>query len=105
MKNRTLHNFWAVIKNMAAFVVICGIGWAVQMAVDNKKPIFFFDQPTKTWNKFNYDTMEFDKIDYIPKLTENFAGVGTREINDDGLNAIVSVFKETFETKNNGVVA
>ena len=29
MKNRTLHNFWAVIKNMAAFVVICGIGWAI----------------------------------------------------------------------------
>ena len=73
-----------------------GTGWAVQMAIDNKKPTFVFDQPSKKWNKFNYDTQEFEAIDYIPKLTENFAGVGTREIDDNGVNAIQTILKENL---------
>ena len=73
-----------------------GTGWAVQMAIDNKKPTFVFDQPSKKWNKFNYDTQEFEAIDYIPKLTENFAGVGTREIDENGVNAIQTILKENL---------
>lgn len=92
---------FAIGKFLDKLLVSGGTGWAVQMAVDNKKTIFFFDQPTKTWNKFNYDRMEFDKIDYIPKLTENFTGVGTREIDENGLNAIAAVFEETFKKTEN----
>lgn len=73
-----------------------GTGWAVQMAVDNKKPIFVFDQKTNKWHKFNYETNAFDVIDYVPKLTENFAGVGTRELSDDGKKAIQMVYENTF---------
>ena len=78
-----------------------GTGWAVQMAIDNKKPTYVFDQPSKKWNKFNYDTQEFEAINYIPKLTENFAGVGTREIDENGVNAIQTILKENLS----GVVA
>jgi hypothetical protein len=88
---------FAVGRLISKSLVDGGTGWAVQMAVDNKKPVFFFNQPTKTWNKFNYDTMEFDKIDYIPKLTENFAGVGTREIDENGKEAIRKVYHNNFE--------
>ena len=29
----------------------------------------------------------------MPKLTEKFAGIGTREINDNGIQAIKNLFK------------
>ena len=99
---------WFQVKNSDAIFAISrkfvidrkivdgGTGWAVQMAVDNKKPVFVFDQNTKSWYTFNYTTNEFDMIDYIPKLTENFAGIGTREINEDGINAIKEVYEKNF---------
>lgn len=87
---------FAIGKFINSRMVSGGTGWAVQMAIDNKKEIFFFDQPTKTWNRFNYIKMEFEVIDYIPKLTENFAGIGTREINDDGINAVSDVYKTSI---------
>jgi hypothetical protein len=84
-----------------------GTGWAVQMAIDNKKAIFFYDQPTKEWYTFDYQTNifvlaresknpMFDIISSAPMLTENFAGIGTREINDDGKKAITNTYRATF---------
>jgi hypothetical protein len=75
-----------------------GTGWAVQMSIDNKKETYVFDQNTNTWNKFNYETNVFDQIDYIPKLTEKFAGIGTRDISEAGKAAIKEVYKNTFST-------
>jgi len=81
-----------------------GTGWAVQMAIDNKKPVFVFDltppkcsfaSPTP-WGYFDYKANHFMPMDTIPKLTENFAGVGTREINEDGINAIKTILKENL---------
>jgi hypothetical protein len=70
-----------------------GTGWAIQMAIDSKKEIFFFDQIGKKWNKYNYEMERFEQIDYVPKLTENFAGIGTRNINESGIKAIQEVLK------------
>ncbi len=98
---------WFQVKNSDAIFAIGkfinkklvngGTGWAVQMAVDNKKSIFFFDQESKTWNSFDYNRMEFIGIDYIPKLMKNFAGIGTRKINDEGISAIMNIFENTFK--------
>lgn len=87
---------FAVGKFIDTKTVSGGTGWAVQMAIDNKKPTFFFDQPSKKWNKFNYEKDEFEVIDYIPKLTQNFAGIGTREIDENGVNAIQTILKENL---------
>lgn len=73
-----------------------GTGWAVQMAVDNQKTVYLFDQPTKSWYIREGGIFKFDKVDYIPKLTENFAGIGTRELNDDGENAIRDVYEQSI---------
>ena len=98
---------WFQVKNSDAIFAIGkfesktkvsgGTGWAVQMAIDDNRTVYFFDQPTKTWNIFNYETKEFQVCD-TPVLTENFAGIGTREINDDGLKAIADVFEKTFQS-------
>lgn|SRR5579862_2532578 len=87
---------FAVGKFIDKKIVSGGTGWAVQMAVDNKKPVFFFDQENKCWNKFNYEKDEFEKINYIPKLTENFAGIGTRELEEVGKEAIKKIYEENL---------
>jgi hypothetical protein len=87
---------FAIGKFMNDTMVSGGTGWAVQMAIDNKKPVFFFDQISNRWNTFNYEGQVFETIDYVPKLTENFAGVGTREINDNGIKAIEQILKENL---------
>lgn len=72
-----------------------GTGYAVQMAIDLHKPVHIFDQQYKQWYIFDYDQNTFIAED-IPTLTIKFAGVGTRQINEDGINAIEQIFEKTF---------
>ena len=74
-----------------------GTGWAVQMAIDNNKPICFYEQNEGAWYKFFYDKDIFCQCPCIPHLTENFAGIGTREINKNGINAIKIIYENTFQ--------
>jgi hypothetical protein len=81
-------------------IVDGGTGYAVQMAIDEGKPVFVFDQSINNWFRWSYTTNDFRKCD-IPKLiSENFAGIGTREINKSGINAINEFFSFNFPTKN-----
>lgn len=70
-----------------------GTGWAVQMAIDSGKPVYIFDQEKEKWYFWNDTKFE---VCVTPKLTENFAGIGTREINESGINAIRNVYKKTL---------
>ena len=45
------------------------------------------------WYYFDYESNRFEIYEKIPTLTKNFAGIGTRDINDNGVKAIVSLFK------------
>jgi hypothetical protein len=71
-----------------------GTGWAVQMAVDMNKRVFVYDQQRKEW--FTWMGNKFEETG-APSLTKNFAGVGTREINEDGARAIREVYQFTKE--------
>lgn len=72
-----------------------GTGYAVQMGIDLHKPVHVYDQIYDQWYRFDYDDNTFVAED-IPTLTPKFAGIGTREINDKGINAIEQVFQKTF---------
>ena len=72
-----------------------GTGYAVQMAIDLHKPVHVFDQQYKHWYRFDYDQNTFVTED-IPTLTTKFAGIGTRQITEDGINAIEQIFQKTF---------
>lgn len=74
-----------------------GTGWAVQMAIDNNKDVYFFDQDNPQWNWFSHVHMSFLKFYGIPILPENFAGIGTRDLTKDGENAIKEIYKHNFE--------
>lgn len=75
-----------------------GTGYAVGMAKNHKKPIFVFDQDRNSWFSWNYSSENFDPCE-VPVLTRNFAGIGTREIRDNGISAIREVYRKTIENR------
>lgn len=100
--NNLLRRNWWQVKNSDAIFAIStitnnkvdgGTGWAVHMAISVNKPVFVFDQMKNEWFTWNN---EFVKTE-IPTLTKNFAGIGTREINENGKSAIHSVYKNTLK--------
>jgi hypothetical protein len=74
-----------------------GTGWAVQMGIDNNKPVFFFDQLICKWFEYDYTQRKFVDFDGIPTLTHNFAGVGSANLNEDGEDAIREIYKFNFK--------
>ena len=95
--NNLLRRNWFQVKNAEAVFAIStitnnkvdgGTGWAVHMDIAVGKPVFVFDQLKKKWFTYDNGFVECD----VPTLTKNFAGIGTREINDDGRNAIKQVY-------------
>ena len=75
-------------------IVDGGTGWAVQMAIDDNKPAYVYDQVRKQW--FSNINGQWQVFSGIPKLTKNFAGIDTRELNQDGKDAIKQVYENTF---------
>lgn len=79
-------------------VVNGGTGFAVMMAIVNKKPVFVFDQDEIQWYKWSYSVNDYVKINeedvYI--TDRDFTGIGTREINENGINAINGVLKNSL---------
>lgn len=73
-----------------------GTGYAVGMAINEGKPVYVFDQNKKNWYTWNYEKNDFIQCD-TPILTKNFAGIGTREINEDGKKAIRDVYEKTLK--------
>lgn len=85
------------IGNIAGNIVEGGTGWAVQMAVDQGKPVYVFNQKDNNW--YTYSNGKFIQTG-TPVLTKNFAGVGTREITEAGKNAIKAVYEKTLSQLN-----
>ena len=79
---------------LASHVAVTGgTGYAVEMAIQSGKPVYVFDQKRLQWYKnINGNWSKSD----TPTLTNNFAGIGTREINEYGRQAIEDVYRVTF---------
>jgi len=96
---------YAIAKTITENIVEGGTGWAVQMAIDNKKPVWVYDQVNKHWWTYVYKSdpnVVFGDVfvpmkNYVPPISShNFAGIGTRDLTDDGMNAIAEVYQNTF---------
>ena len=85
-------------KNKSKYdLVDGGTGYATQMAIDNEKGVYVFDQIRDKWFRWSYTSFSFIEVKEIPKITEqNFAGIGTREILPNGIKAIRDVYEKTF---------
>tara|TARA_R110000868_G_scaffold146772_2_gene367764 strand:- start:3536 stop:4573 length:1038 start_codon:yes stop_codon:yes gene_type:complete len=83
------------------FYVPGGTGWAVQMAIESQKPVFLFNQKVNLWYSWSYTLMEFIILKKAPKITkQNFAGIGTRKLNENGVNAIKQLLEDSFKNQN-----
>ena len=74
-----------------------GTAYAVMMGINNIKPVFVFDQVKCLWFRWSFSSMSFITCDIPTIKSQNFAGIGTREINKDGILAIEDVYKNTFK--------
>lgn len=82
-------------------IVSGGTGYAVQMAIDEYKPVFVYDQSRCGWFKYSFLVGRFVPLQEPPVLYHrNFAGIGTRKLNRDGEQAIRDIFKRTFDEDN-----
>jgi hypothetical protein len=78
-------------------VVDGGTGYAVMMAINQKNDAYVFDQIKDKWFKWDYDSLRFVELKDVPSITEqDFAGIGTREIRPNGIQAIRDVYAKTF---------
>lgn len=80
-----------------------GTGYAVQMAINEGKPVYVYHQNVtlsdtydEGWYMYDYNTSQFVKTQ-TPKLTLNFAGIGTStDLTAEGVEAIENLYKNTF---------
>ena len=78
-------------------VVDGGTGYAVTMGINNNRSVYVFDQEDDKWYRWSYVSISFVECK-LPKISsQNFAGIGTREIKGNGINAINSLYKNTFD--------
>lgn len=100
--NNLILRDWLQVKNADTIIAIGrlknsivegGTGWAVQMAINEGKPVYVFSQNSGKW--YRNINGKWESSD-VPTLTPNFAGIGTRELNNAGKQAIVDVFTKTF---------
>ena len=89
-------------KSKKGYTVSCtsvdgGTGYAVQMAILNEKTVYVFDQETEEWFKWSYIIDKYIKIKAPTIQSKNFAGIGTRDINEAGKKAIEEIFANSFE--------
>ena len=77
-----------------------GTGYAVQMAINENKPVYVFDGTKDSW--FVWNGEKFEKTN-TPTLTKNFAGIGSRTLStqdviDKSLQAIRDVYQKTKDS-------
>ena len=71
-----------------------GTGWACAMAIITNKPLYVFDQEKSKWYFWNDNNFEYC---VTPTLTENFAGIGSRNLKENGEQAIRNLFEKTIK--------
>jgi len=81
-------------------IVDGGTGYAVQMGINNEREVFVFEQVSDKWFRWSYSTLQFVEIKDTPVITNNdFAGIGTRELEPNGLKAIRDVYEKSLKNK------
>lgn len=87
--NLQVRNYYQVANSDSVFAIAAlndnkngvtgGTNTAVQLGIKLNKPTYVWDIVTEQWYIYNTTTSKFTETD-TPTLTKNFAGVGTRDI-------------------------
>lgn len=88
-------NIYAISQLDNKFKTVSGgTAWAVQCGIDNQKVVYVFDSNYHSWFLYNYDKEIFEKYDDIPVLSEKFAGIGSRQIDEESIMAIKKIINK-----------
>jgi len=70
-----------------------GTGWGVELAKLFNRPLSVYDQEQKAW--FSWENSQW--VEDTPVITsDTFAGTGTRNLTDDGRQALRELFTRSF---------
>ena len=79
-------------------VVDGGTGYAVMMGINHNRDVYVFDQTRDRWFRWSYTSLSFVEMNDTPAIeSQDFAGIGTRELQPNGLKAIRDVYEKTFK--------
>jgi hypothetical protein len=82
------------VNNTGKQIVDGGTGWAVEMAIQKQGNVHVFDTITNQW--CIWEEGEFRASGLPPILTPLYAGIGTRAITAQGMEAIHHVYNRTL---------
>lgn len=81
-----------------------GTAWASYTFINKYKfgliPFYLFDQNVNIWYQISINPQDskinFNEMTCLPKIPKNkvYAGIGTRELNNNGKNAIYQLYKD-----------
>ena len=71
-----------------------GTGWGAELARLWKKPLWVYDQTKRSWFRWSGAAWEMTKAPVIH--SENFAGIGTQHLTDEGREAVLDLFRRSF---------
>ncbi len=87
------HHVIAVGWIQADNTVKGGTGWGVELAKLFNRPLSVYDQDRKGW--FSWEASQW--VESTPVITaETFAGTGTRNLSEDGTQALLDLFTRSF---------
>ena len=107
-----LRRNYFVVKNADAVFAIAtldkdsiagGTAWGIFLGLLTNKPVYYCDQNNPIWTQI---ILKDDKIHFSPvslediDIPENFAGIGTRRINDKGISAIQHFYQTILNKQN-----
>jgi hypothetical protein len=75
-------------------VVDGGTGYCVQCAINMNKPVYVFNMKDNNWYNWDYIEHKFIRCN-LPKLTKNFAGIGSRQITKKGIEEIKNLYENS----------
>lgn len=77
-------------------VVEGGTGYAVQMAINNGKKVYFYNQDTDKWMSFDVEKKTWYETG-VEKITGDFAGIGSTILTTKTKDTILDLIKKSFE--------
>lgn len=84
-------------RYLSKWCVNGGTAWAIEMAKNHRKEIYFYEQNQLQWYVFDHSMDDFAAYFQEVSITNlNFAGIGTRNLNLFGTEAIDQLFKNSF---------
>lgn len=85
-------------KSSVSFPMVDGgTAYACMCAINEKKPVYLFDQDDNKWKRFEPDIRDWVTIQNPVIKVKYFAGIGTRDITHSGKKAIEEILARSFK--------